>query len=52
MKWWEIIKEGGAVMSSGGATDSLFNVTYGGDAVSRNTFYEDEEDEDAKRKEE
>ena len=30
MKWWNIIKEAGAVMSSGGGTDALFNISYGG----------------------
>ena len=30
MKWWNIIKEGGAILSSGGGTDALFNISYGG----------------------
>jgi len=29
MNWWNIIKEGGAVMSSGGGSDALFNISYG-----------------------
>ena len=30
MSWFEMLKVGGAVMSSGGGTDALFGVRYGG----------------------
>ncbi len=35
MNWWNIIKEGGAVMSSGGGSDALFNVSYSGSKKKR-----------------